>query len=170
MTFQQAGFGQFTQTFGKALFDGIICLGNSLPHLLNEASLTKAMTDFTAVLKPDGIIILQNRNFDLVLAERARWTPPQTFRENDETWVFARFYDFEADGRLSFNIQVLHSDGRAAFEQRVISTRLWPMKKALLEKYLLMAGFRNLSFFGNLVGDPFEPTLSANLVIIAQHE
>ncbi len=168
MTFRQAGFGQFAQTFGENRFDGLICLGNSLPHLLDEISVANALADFTHVLKPGGKLILQNRNFDQVLVERARWMPPQTYREGDETWVFARFYDFDVDGRLTFNIQILHSKGESAFDQKVISTRLWPMKKALLEALLLAAGFVNLRFFGNLEGDHFEAANSGNLVITTQ--
>jgi len=167
MTFRQAGFGQFAQTFGENRFDGVICLGNSLPHLLDEVSLAHALSDFISVLKPGGKIIIQNRNFDLVLADRSRWMPPQTFRDGNETWIFARFYDFDADGRLTFNIQALYSDGEEAFDQRVISTRLWPLEKGFLEEYLIEAGFQNLKFYGNLEGDDFDSTSSGNLVVTA---
>lgn len=168
MTFQQAGFGALAQTFGEDRFDGLLCLGNSLPHLLDEVSLADAMIDFTAVLKPGGKLIVQNRNFDMVLATLARWTPPQTFREGDATWIFTRSYDFDNDGRLTFNIQILHNEGRGAFDQEVISTRLWPMKKAILEEFIRKAGFSDLAFFGNLEGDEFDAAGSGNLVISAR--
>lgn len=168
MTIQQAGFGTLAQTFGEDRFDGLLCLGNSLPHLLEEVSLANAMGDFAAVLKSGGKLIVQNRNFDLVLANRARWMPPQTFRKGDAAWIFARFYDFDADSRLTFNIQILHSEGKGEFHQQVISTRLWPMKKALVEKFLIEAGFHELQFFGNLEGETFNPGSSGNLVITAK--
>jgi glycine/sarcosine N-methyltransferase len=168
MIFRQAGFGELAQTFGENRFDSLICLGNSLPHLLEEVSLAKALVDFFAVLKPGGKLILQNRNFDLVLAERLRWMPPQTFREGDATWVFARFYDFDADGRLTFNIQILHSEGEAPFSQKVISTRLWPMKKVVLEEFLAKAGFNELQYYGDLTGEDFDPNNSGNLVLTAK--
>lgn len=168
MVFQQAGFGELTQTFGEDRFDGLICLGNSLPHLLDQVSLANALADFYTVLKPGGKLILQNRNFDLVLEERMRWMPPQTFRDGDRTWIFARFYDFDVDGRLTFNIQILQGEGMAGFNQQVISTRLWPIKKAGLEKFLLKAGFKKLEYFGNLAGEVFDLSTSGNLVVTAQ--
>lgn len=167
-TFQQAGFGQMTQRFGESQFDGLICLGNSLPHLLDETSLANALSDFRTVLKPGGLMILQNRNFDLVLSERSRWMPPQSFSEGENLWVFARFYDFNPDGRLTFNIQILHRQGQGVFDQQVISTRLWPMEKALLANHVNQSGFSSLRFFGNLAGDPFEASESGNLVITAK--
>ena len=168
ITFQQAGFGELAKTFEEDRFDGLICLGNSLPHLLDEVSLANALVDFAAVLKPGGKIILQNRNYDLVLAERARWMPPQTFHQEDETWIFARFYDFDPDERLTFNIQILHNKGQGAFDQAVISTRLWPMKREVLEDFIKEAGFSDLAFFGNLKGEAFDPSSSDNLIITAK--
>ena len=170
LDFNQAGFGELSQVFGENRFDGLVCLGNSLPHLLDEPSLAKALKDFAAVLKPGGKAILQNRNFDLVLAERARWMPPQTFRDRDGTWIFARFYDFDPDGRLTFHIQILHSKGEGPFDQEVISTRLWPMKKSVLENFIKKAGFFDLAFFGNLEGEYFDIASSGNLVITAKLE
>ena len=168
LVFNQARFGELSQVFGENRFDGLVCLGNSLPHLLDELSLAEALKDFAAVLKPGGKVVLQNRNFDLVLAERARWMPPQTSRDGDEIWIFARFYDFDPDGRLTFHIQILHSKGEGAFDQEVISTRLWPMKKIVLEEIVKEAGFSNLRFFGNLQGDDFDAGSSGNLVVTAK--
>ena len=168
MTFRQAGFGQLAATFGQDRFDALLCLGNSLPHLLDEFSLADALWDFAAVLKPGGKVILQNRNFDLVLSERSRWMPPQTFREGENTWIFARFYDFDPDGRLTFNIQILHAEGEDSFEQKVISTRLWPMTRDMLVEAMERAGFEALKLFGDLQGSAYEPQTSGNLVITAK--
>ena len=168
MTFLQAGFGQLSKKFGKDPFDGLICLGNSLPHLLDAHSLADALADFYAVLKPGGLIILQNRNFDLVLKEKVRWMPPQTFRDGEATMVFARFYDFDEDGRLTFNIQIFRAEGRGSFDQQVISTRLWPMTCDLLVNALETAGFTSLQCFGDLAGSAYNPEVSGNLVITAK--
>jgi len=168
MTFLQAGFGQLSKKFGEDHFDGLICLGNSLPHLLDAHSLADALADFCTVLKPGGKIILQNRNFDLVLAEKVRWMPPQTFREGEETMLYARFYDFDEDGRLTFNIQIFSAEGSGSFDQRVISTRLWPMTCDLLAIALETAGFTSLTRFGDLEGSGYDPQASENLVITAK--
>lgn len=50
-------------------FDAVICLGNSFTHLFNERDRRKALAEFYACLRHDGILILDQRNYDLILDE-----------------------------------------------------------------------------------------------------
>jgi SAM-dependent methyltransferase len=165
---RQTGFGELAQTFGFKTFDGSICLGNSLPHILSEDKLERTLADFRDVLRPGGKLILQNRNFNLVLKEHTRWMDPQTHREGQHTWIFIRFYDFDVDGRITFNIVILSDYETGEFQQRIISTRLWPMQKDELVSALEKAGFYDLHLYGDLQGTPYEPEKSGNLVITAR--
>jgi SAM-dependent methyltransferase len=48
-------------------FDAIICLGNSFTHLFRETDRRRALAEFYAALKHDGILILDQRNYDAIL-------------------------------------------------------------------------------------------------------
>lgn len=48
-------------------FDAIICLGNSFTHIFEERDRRKALAEFYAVLEHDGILILDQRNYDTIL-------------------------------------------------------------------------------------------------------
>jgi len=48
-------------------FDAIICLGNSFTHLFDEQDRRRALAEFYAALKHDGILILDQRNYDSIL-------------------------------------------------------------------------------------------------------
>lgn len=48
-------------------FDAIICLGNSFTHLFEERDRRRALAEFYAALKHDGILILDQRNYDAIL-------------------------------------------------------------------------------------------------------
>lgn len=48
-------------------FDAIICLGNSFTHLFEENDRRRALAEFYAALKHDGILILDQRNYDSIL-------------------------------------------------------------------------------------------------------
>ena len=50
-------------------FDAIICLGNSFTHLFEEADRRRALAEFYAALKHDGILIIDQRNYDRILDE-----------------------------------------------------------------------------------------------------
>lgn len=85
----------------------MLCLGNSLPHLLTPAAVADALADFAAVLSPGGLLVMQNRNFDQVWAARERFIGPQAHRDGEEEWLFVRFYDFHEE-TLTFNMVRLH--------------------------------------------------------------
>ena len=57
--------------------DALLCLGSSLPHVLTEADLRATLADWHAALRPGGLLFVQNRNMDAVLARRDRWMPVQ---------------------------------------------------------------------------------------------
>ncbi|WP_182871307.1 glycine/sarcosine N-methyltransferase [Rhodopirellula sp. JC639] len=48
-------------------FDAVICLGNSFTHLFSERDRRKALAEFYAALVHDGVLILDQRNYDEIL-------------------------------------------------------------------------------------------------------
>jgi SAM-dependent methyltransferase len=181
--FVAAGFGNLTQALNAQSlltppFDALLCLGNSLPHLLTPADLAAALSDFAACLRPGGLLLIQNRNFDAILDQGERWMEPQSRREGNTEWAFVRFYDFEPDGALTFNLVTLrreheHENGignAESWQQRVLSTRLRPYRQRELEAGLRAAGFAKMTWWGNLQGAPFDPLHSPNLVVVAHQK
>ncbi|HPH96425.1 MAG TPA: class I SAM-dependent methyltransferase [Anaerolineaceae bacterium] len=162
--FEVAGFGQLRRTFLRN-FDGLICLGNSLPHLLTKSALEEALNDFSACLKPGGLLLVQNRNFDAVLSHSERWMEPQ----GDARHLFVRFYDFESGGLVNFNIIALKHES-LGWQQRVFTSQLHPWRKAELEHALKSADWADIAWYGNLQGAPFDPAQSSNLVFTARRK
>jgi SAM-dependent methyltransferase len=165
--FERAGFGELASVFGHAAFDALLCLGNSLPHLLTTDELSSALSDFAACLKPGGMLLIQNRNFDAVMKTRQRWMEPQTAREGEAEWIFQRFYDFEPNGLLTFNVTTLHRVGNNDWKQSISSAQLRPLLSAEMDSFMQAAGFESISLFGDMSGSPFDPAASGNLVIRA---
>src|SRR5690625_81694 len=48
-------------------YDAIVCLGNSFTHLFSERDRRKALAEFYAMLKHDGVLIIDQRNYDDIL-------------------------------------------------------------------------------------------------------
>lgn len=168
--FEAAGFGQLVQTCGEGAFEAVICLGNSLPHLLTPGELQAALVDFAGCLVPGGVLIVQNRNFDQVLANRQRWMEPQAHREGETEWLFLRFYDFDPDGLITFNILSLQRSGEAPWMQRVHTTRLRALGQDEMLGALGEAGFGEIEAYGSLGGEGFDPRASGNLVVVARRK
>ncbi len=171
--FQVAGFGELAAAFRDSLpYDAVLCLGNSLPHLLSLVEVERALSDFTACLKPGGLLLIQNRNFDAVMLKRERWMEPQSFQEvdaagNPQEWVFLRFYDFLPDHRIEFHVLTLqHQDGQP-WQQKIDSTHLYPLRSPELLKALHDSGFETVTQYGGMNASPFDPLTSPNIVLVA---
>ncbi|TLM78824.1 MAG: class I SAM-dependent methyltransferase, partial [Actinobacteria bacterium] len=126
--FVQAGFGQLAETLGRQ-FDAVVCLGNSLPHLKNTGELRPALADCYRVLIPGGVLVIQNRNYNKVLAEKSRFMPLNHFRSGSEETLYLRFTDFpenDAAGLITFNIVVLRQDAAGKWSYRAHSEKLKP--------------------------------------------
>lgn len=167
--FVVAGFGELVERVGAG-FDALLCLGNSLPHVLTAEALHTTLTDFAAVLRHGGLLLIQNRNFDAVMANRARWMPPQAHREGGQEWLFIRFYDFNPDGTLTFNVITLRRQETGEWAQQVETTTLRPWLHDELARAITAAGFRDLTCYGDMSGAPFDPESSGNLIVIANRE
>jgi glycine/sarcosine N-methyltransferase len=166
--FEAVGFGELAETFGPGSFEGLLCLGNSLPHLLSPGGRAGALRDFANCLSPQGLLILQNRNFDAVMAARERSMDPASHFEGDQEWVFLRFYEYLPDGLINFNIVTLQRKDRSPWIQSMTTTQLLPLLKDDLLADLEDAGFQKITCFGGLNGTPFDPASSGNLVVTAQ--
>jgi len=165
---ETAGFGSLASVFGEDRFDVVMCLGNSLPHLIQDEDVDLALIDFYTCLKPGGLLLIQNRNFDAVMQKQDRWMEPQAFHEGTEQWVFERFYDFNPDGTIGFNIVNLHRKGGSVWNSQVVSTLLKPQLQGDLQKKVTRAGFNHVRTFGTLGGDPFNSQSSGNLILVAR--
>lgn len=164
--FEAVGFGGLAAAFQG--YDAVLCLGNSLPHVLEPDALAATLADFAACLRSGGLLLIQNRNFEAVLARQERWMGPESHRQGEGEWLFVRFYDFNPDGRITFHILTLTRPAPdAAWEQRLTSTRLYPQRKAELLPALQAAGFGSLVVYGGLNGSSFDPQTSPNLVLAA---
>ncbi len=168
LRFETMGFGAQAALLGEKSFDAVLCLGNSLPHLLTEEALDEALADFYRLLRPQGAVLIQNRNFDQVMQKRQREMEPQSVQKEMQEWLFIRFYDFLENGLVRFNFLTLSRQANQPWKQDWQSSLLRPLLADELSKSLRQAGFSDIQLFGNLAGDPFDPQVSPNLVVWAR--
>lgn len=168
VVFRTARFGKINETFDQpGGFDAVLCLGNSLPHVTSQADLAATLKDFSDLLRSNGMIILQMRNFDLVMGQKKRWMEPQSVKDGNLEWLFLRFYDFEPDGKIQFNILSLHRKAGSSWQTQLTSTHLLPIFSESLKDSLTSLGFKEIRLYGNLAGEPYSADTSGDLVLVA---
>ncbi len=146
-------------------FDAVLCMGNSIPHLLTGADLDAALGAFAQLTAPGGIIVLNLLNYPRLQAAGERLVGIDRRGQRE----YIRFYDFLDPDRIRFNILAVDwSSGPAKTPtHRLHSTTLRPYPWTLLRDALLALGCRDLEFFSGLRFEPFDPTLSDTLTLIA---
>lgn len=152
-----------------APYDAALCLGNSLPHLLSQADLVAALLGMAATLKPGGLLVLQNLNYDLRWQKQPRWFAAQGGTLDGREALVWRFADYEPlSGRISFHI-ALFSKGEGGWQVNVHTTPHRPLFRSDLIAALAEAGFTTPRSYGRMTLplDPFDPTASPDLVIAA---
>ncbi len=150
-----------TETTGP--FDAILCMGNSLPHLLTDEQLRATLAGFANLLAPGGVAILQLLNYDRVLARAERFVGATRTRNGDREYI--RFYDFEPD-RVQFNLLELRWQGLKC-EYQLHQTTLRPYRPAELRAAVLAAGLAEPTSFDGLQRRPFDESQSQGILLTA---
>ncbi len=146
--------------------DAILCLGNSIPHLQNRDELGQLFRDVFALLKPGGVFVFQNRNYDRLLKTQERFLLPTTHRSSGHEQLYFRFNDFEGD-KVRFNI-VHFRQVNEGWVHDVYSTELSPWIHDDLAAELKTAGFAANDFYGDFSGTPFDAETSPDIVGLAR--
>ena len=164
--FEVADFSQldkFSETF-----DTVLCLGNSLPHLLSREALVKALQQMRGKLRAGGVLILHNLNYDMRVVKK-----PRFFSANgSEEALVWRFADYGPE-LITFHTALFEkktgedSPKSVSWSVQVNSTLHRPVLQGDLDRALEQAGFSDLRHFGGLDGSAFEKDQSGDLVIVA---
>jgi sarcosine/dimethylglycine N-methyltransferase len=118
-------------------YDAIICLGNSFTHLFSERDRRKALAEFYAMLKHDGVLIIDQRNYDNILDDH--FTSKHTYYYAGE--------DVSAEPEYV-------DDGLARFrytfpDQSQYHLNMFPLRKNYLRRLLREVGFQQVETYGD---------------------
>ncbi len=118
-------------------FDAVICLGNSLTHLFSEQDRRKALAEFYAALTHDGVLILDQRNYDGIL---------------DNGFTSKHIYYYCGDN-VSAQPEYV-DEGLARFQYRFpdgteYHLNMFPLRKEYVRKLMHEVGFQQVKTYGD---------------------
>ena len=147
-------------------FDAIICLGNSLALLPDNATVDGVLTQIAAHLAPGGICILQVLNL---------------YRLADGPLLWQRVREMTLHGRNYLIVKGVHRCGNRGYvnvvqlDQAALgdlshcrSTPLLALEPTELAPAAAQAGLVELAFFGSYAGIPFDTATSNDLIVVAR--
>jgi glycine/sarcosine/dimethylglycine N-methyltransferase len=118
-------------------YDAIICLGNSFTHLHDEQDRRKALAEFYAALRHDGVLILDQRNYDEML---------------DHGFTSKHKYYYCGD-RVTAEPEYL-DDGLARFKYTFpegceYTLNMFPLRRNYVRRLIREAGFELVRTYGD---------------------
>lgn len=123
---------------GSERFDAVVCLGNSFTHLFDHEDRRTALRAIFRVLRPGGMLIIDQRNYDSML---------------DQGYSSKHAYCYTGDGvdvgpvelnRKLAKFEYVFADG-ARFQ-----LNMYPLRQDYLSHLLEDAGFVNVERYGDL--------------------
>jgi sarcosine/dimethylglycine N-methyltransferase len=121
----------------RGKYDAIVCLGNSFTHLFSENDRRRCLAEFYAALTHDGILILDQRNYDALLDHNRK--PTHSY-----------YYCGE-----NVKAQPEHLDGGLARfryefpDQSVFHLNMFPLRKAYTQNLMREVGFQRVKTYGD---------------------
>ena len=119
------------------LYDAVICLGNSFTHLHEENDRRKALAEYYATLRHDGILILDQRNYDAILDKQIE--PSHNYYYCGEDVSASPEHVDESLARFRYRF----SDGAT------YHLNMFPLRKAYMQRLMKEVGFQRVTTYGD---------------------
>jgi SAM-dependent methyltransferase len=121
----------------KGKYDAVICLGNSFTHLHDESDRRRSLAEFYAALKHDGILIIDQRNYDAILDDGFK-SKHKYYYCGDQVTAEPEHVD---DGLARFRYEFP--------DKSVYRLNMFPLRKNYLRGLMKEAGFQHIHTYGD---------------------
>jgi len=118
-------------------YDAVICLGNSFTHLHDERDRRKALAEFYATLAHDGVLILDQRNYDAILDHQVKPTHNYYYCGDSVRAEPEHIDESLARFKYTFN------DGES------YHLNMFPLRKDYTRRLMTDVGFQRVTTFGD---------------------
>jgi len=118
-------------------YDALICLGNSFTHLFSERDRRRALAEFYAVLRHDGVLIIDQRNYDCIL-DRGFSTKHTYYYCGEDVRAEPEHVD-EGLARFRYTFP----DGS------IFHLNMFPLRRAYMTTLARQVGFQRIETFGD---------------------
>jgi SAM-dependent methyltransferase len=118
-------------------YDAIVCLGNSFTHLFSEHDRRRCLAEFYSALRHDGILILDQRNYDALL-DLKKETSHTYYYCGEDVRAYPEYID---EGLARFRYEFP--------DQSVYNLNMFPLRKAYTQKLMHDVGFQKIKTYGD---------------------
>ena len=151
-----------------AEFDAAFCLGNPLPGLSAEGQLLTALRGVAGALRPGGIFLTQNLNYDMRWQQRNSQFPLLSGETPTEEVLLMKVAEYHADYISFHGVFLTREKPAGKWQAHSRTSRQIPLFQKLLADVASQAGLGEFTFWGDFARTPFEPGSSPDLIMAAR--
>ena len=144
-------------------FDMVACLTTSLPHMLTDEDVTRALTSMYNRLNDGGILVITNGISDRMLDHKPKFIPAR--EDAHEAFYFVAEYPSERE--FVFNILYVKK-GETSMEHKFTSVTYNAMRKSTLARCFSQTGFKDIKYYGDYDFQEYSKDTSNLLIVVAQ--
>lgn len=142
----QSDFREVAQALSGRQFDCVASTGNSLAYV-PIADLAKALAQMDMLVKPNGYLYLDLRNWDFILREQPRFYLYNPMHKDDVRINLVQVWDYNPDGTVTFNLLYTFEREERIFQKEVFQERYYPVPRAFLMDTLSALGYQKIELF-----------------------
>jgi len=158
---RKADFCELPKAFDMT-FDTVVCLSNSINEMLEDKETSKALKSMKSVLRPGGILVIDQGQTDASMQNPPRFAP--IVNNHD----FSRLFTIDYSGNIqTVNIfDFVHTEHKYEFNHSSVKIRIRLQDSWF--QILADAGFSDLEFFGDWEGTPYSKEDSNRFIVVAR--
>ncbi|MDN5862326.1 MAG: class I SAM-dependent methyltransferase [Salinisphaera sp.] len=119
-------------------YDAVVCLGNSFTHLFSEHSRRRVLAEFYSVLSHDGILIMDQRNYDALLDCKGDGPTHQYYYCGKNVKAEPEYVD---EGLARFRYEFP--------DDEVFHLNMYPLRRAYVRRLMTEVGFQHIDTYGD---------------------
>lgn len=143
----------------EALFDAVICAGNSLPHLDEKQKIEAVIQQCASVMKDQGLFCVQAIDFGLVRRQGAVTLPELRFEQGSTEICLRRCYRVD-DAGAAFTPELVIGDVFAHYR-----IPMYPLEYDQLWDMLRACGFSHKATFSDFSGTQRDETAPSYITL-----
>lgn len=125
-------------------FDCVASTGNSLPHVQN-ADVLKALEEMDSLVKANGYLYLDMRNWEKILHERNRFFLYNPVFVGEDRVNLVQVWDYHADNSMTFNLLYTFEKDNHIFQKETFEETYYPIKREMLIDKLKSLGYTEIN-------------------------
>jgi SAM-dependent methyltransferase len=138
-------------------FDAVLCTGNALAHLVDDAEVATALVGLRTALRPGGVLLVDAHDWDAVrtAASRSWEADPVTRDGTTATCAYRWRLPREPDHPHVLDVEISLLDATRGETTRTHTVTLRPSSRERVRDWLRSAGFRRIRVEADRAGDRY---------------